>query len=114
MTIMCQGLENITKNLGIILQAPAYLQHLLFFLHMTLLLFHMTLLNHGDDPAENWEDSHGDSLPADRFCNITSECNIAANDEGPCMGIELNLWERAKVNIVVIIIILIIDVIDII
>ncbi len=30
------------------------------------------------------------------------------------MGIELNLWERAKVNIVVIIIILIIGVIDII
>jgi hypothetical protein len=68
----------------------------------------------GDATAENWEDSHGDSLPADRCWNITSQCNIAANDEGPCMGIELNIWERAKVNIAVIIIISIIEVIDII
>jgi hypothetical protein len=63
--------------------------------------------------AENWEDSHGDSLPADRFWNIASECNIAADDEGPCMGIELNIWERAKVHIVIIIIIVIIKVMDI-
>ncbi len=41
----------------------------------------------GDATAENWEDSHGDSLPADRFWNIASECNIAADDVGPCMGI---------------------------
>ncbi len=51
----------------------------------------------GDATAENWEDSHGDSLPADRFWNIASECNIAADDVGPCMGIELNIWERANV-----------------
>lgn len=23
---------------------------------------------------------------------------ISADDEGPCMGIELNIWERAKVG----------------
>jgi hypothetical protein len=67
----------------------------------------------GDATAENWEDFHGDPLPADRFWNIASECNIAAHDEGPCMGIELNIWERAKVTIAIIIIIIIIAVIDI-
>ena len=41
----------------------------------------------GDATAEDWTDSNGDSLPADRFWN----------DAGPCMGIELNIWERAKV-----------------
>jgi hypothetical protein len=35
MTIMCLDLKNLTKNLGMILQAPAHLQHLLFLLHMT-------------------------------------------------------------------------------
>ncbi len=35
MTIMCPDLKNLTKNLGMILQAPAHLQHLLFLLHMT-------------------------------------------------------------------------------
>ncbi len=67
----------------------------------------------GDAAAENWEDSHGDSLPADRFWNISSECNIAANYEGPCMGIELNIWERAKTTIAFIRTILIIAVIAI-
>ena len=114
MTIMCSGLKSLTKNLGMILQATAHLQHLLFLLHMTLLLLHLSLLHHGDATGENWEDSSCDSLPADRFWNIASECNIAADDEGPCMGIELNIWECAKTNIVVIIIISIIEVVDII
>ena len=114
MTIMCQDLKNLTKNLGMILQAPAHLQHLLFLLHMTLLLLHLSLLHHGDATAENWEDSPSDSLPADRFWNIASECNIAGYNEGHCMEIELNIWECAKTNIVVIIIISIIEVINII
>ncbi len=63
-----------------------------------------------DATAEGWEDSNGDSLPADRFWNIASDCNIAA--EGPCMGIELSIWVRVKVNIVFNIIIVIIEVID--
>ena len=28
---------------------------------------------------------------------------ISADNEGPCMGIELNIWERAKVGILYII-----------
>ncbi len=67
----------------------------------------------GDATAENWEDSHGDSLPADRFWNIASECNISADDVGPCMGIELNIWERAKATVAIIRPIKIIVVIDI-
>jgi hypothetical protein len=67
----------------------------------------------GDATAENWEDSHGDSLPADRFWNIASECNIAADDVGPCMGIELNILEQAKVTFAIIRTIIIIAVIDI-
>ncbi len=67
----------------------------------------------GDATAENWEDSHGDSLPADRFWNIASECNIAADNEEPYMGIVLNIWERAKVTIAIIRTIIIIAVIDI-
>jgi hypothetical protein len=37
MTIMCPGLKSLTKNLGMILQAPAHRQRLLLLLHMTLL-----------------------------------------------------------------------------
>jgi hypothetical protein len=50
----------------------------------------------GDATAEDWTDSNGDSLPADRFLNDASGASIVA-DDGPCMRIELNIWERAKV-----------------
>ena len=43
----------------------------------------------------------GKPLPPDRFWNDGIESLIAADDEGPCMGIELNIWERAKVGILV-------------
>ena len=52
----------------------------------------------GDATAEDWADSNGDVLPADRFWNDLSGATIAADNEGPCMGIELNIWERAKVK----------------
>jgi hypothetical protein len=52
----------------------------------------------GDATVEDWEDSNGDSLPADRFWNDASGATIAANNEGPCMGIRLNIWERTKVT----------------
>ena len=55
----------------------------------------------GDATAEDWEDSKGDSLQANLFWNDASGCTIAADDEGPCMGIELNIWERAKVKILI-------------
>jgi hypothetical protein len=68
--------------------------------------------------AEDWEDSYGVSLPADCFWNDASGTTIAADDEGPCMGIELNIWERAKVtiyfnnSIYIIDVIVIVEVID--
>ncbi len=53
----------------------------------------------GDDSAKNWKDSNGSALAPDRFWNISMDSMIAADNAGPCMGIELNIWERAKVNI---------------
>ena len=38
------------------------------------------------------------ALAPDRFWNTRIESEIAGDDEGPCMGIELNIWERMKVN----------------
>ena len=34
----------------------------------------------------------------DRFWSSGIESMIAGDDEGPCKGIELNIWERAKVT----------------
>ncbi len=51
----------------------------------------------GDASAENWTDITGKALAADRFWSSGIECMIACDDEGPCKGIELNIWERAKV-----------------
>ncbi len=53
----------------------------------------------GDATAEDWTDSKGKSLRPDRFWNDGVESLIATEDEGPCMGIELNIWERAKAGI---------------
>ncbi len=53
----------------------------------------------GDACAEDWRDSNGNSLPADRFWNTSGDITYAADNEGPCMGIEVNIWERAKVCI---------------
>ena len=52
----------------------------------------------GDDTAEAWTDSNGKALAPDRFWNTGMESMIAGDNEGPCMGIELNIWERMKVN----------------
>ena len=51
----------------------------------------------GDASADNWKDSKGKALAADRFWSSGIESEIAGDDEGPCKGIELNIWERAKV-----------------
>ena len=51
----------------------------------------------GCAPADDWTDSQGKALAPDRFWNIGIESVIAGDDEGPCMGIELNIWERTKV-----------------
>ena len=54
----------------------------------------------GDASAEDWTDSKGMSLRPDRFWNPDDYTIISPDSEGPCMGIELNIWERAKVIIV--------------
>jgi hypothetical protein len=51
----------------------------------------------GDATAENWTDSKGKALAPDRFWRSGIESMIAGDDEGPCKGIELNIWERTKV-----------------
>ncbi len=37
------------------------------------------------------------ALAADRFWSSRIESMIAGDDEGQCKGIELRIWERAKV-----------------
>jgi hypothetical protein len=50
----------------------------------------------GDATAEDWTDSKGKALAADRFWNDGIESMIAGDEEGPCMGIQVNIWERTK------------------
>ena len=46
---------------------------------------------------DSWTDRQGKALAPDRFWNSGIESMIAGDDEGPCLGIQLNIWERAKV-----------------
>ncbi len=55
-------------------------------------------LENGEASAEAWKNSHGSTLAPDRFWNTGIESDITGDDEGPCMGIELNIWERMKVS----------------
>ena len=86
MTILSKSLS---KNLAMNLQGHAHLQHPTFL---------RCRVEDGDATAEDWTDSDGNSLPADRVWNNASGATIVADDAGPCMGIELNIWERAKVK----------------
>ncbi len=52
----------------------------------------------GEATAEAWTDSNGRALAPDCFWNTGIESEIAGDDEGPCMGTELNIWERMKVS----------------
>ncbi len=52
----------------------------------------------GEASAEAWKDNNGIALAPDRFWNTGIESDIAGDDEGPCRGIELNIWERMKVS----------------
>jgi hypothetical protein len=54
-------------------------------------------LEDGDESAENWKDSGGSAMAPDRFWNTSMGSMIASDNSGPCLGIELNIWERAKV-----------------
>ena len=62
-------------------------------------------LEDGDDSGEPWTDFAGSELAPDRFWKSTMDEMISADNEGSCMGIELNIWERAtgKVGILYII-----------
>ena len=55
-------------------------------------------LEDGDDSGEPWTDFAVRELAPDRFWKSSMDEMISADDEGPCMGIELNIWERAKVG----------------
>ncbi len=57
------------------------------------------LVEDGDASSENWKDSTGRALAPDRFWNQTMASMINSDDAGPCLGIGLNIRERAKVNI---------------
>ncbi len=52
----------------------------------------------GEASAEAWKDRNGRAMAPDRFWNTGIESDIAGDDEGPCMGFELNIWERMKVS----------------
>ncbi len=56
-------------------------------------------LEDGDVGAEDWKDSDGRELAPDRFWNSSMESMIAADNAGPCLGIKLNIWERANLNV---------------
>jgi hypothetical protein len=53
----------------------------------------------GDATAEHWTNHKGKALAPDRFWSIGIESMIAGDDEGPCLGIQLNIWERAKLHL---------------
>ncbi len=53
----------------------------------------------GDAEAEDWTDSKGNACLLIALGTMDWRPHIAADGEGGCMGIELNIWERAKVRI---------------
>ena len=51
----------------------------------------------GEVPHDEWIDFQGNQLPPNCLCPITLQDKIAScDDQDPCMGIQLNIWERAK------------------
>jgi hypothetical protein len=56
-------------------------------------------LEDGDAHGEHWRDSYGRDLAPDRTWNSGNESKISRDNEGPYMGIELNVWAQAKVSI---------------
>ena len=67
---------------------------------------HAVPVERWDDSGEPWTDFAGRELAPDRFWNSSMDEMISADDEGPCMGIEMNIWERAMVGILFIIFLL--------
>jgi hypothetical protein len=60
--------------------------------------------DHDHDESDNWTDSHGASMRADRWwfkaCPDLSQAGKPGSEpedsHGPCLGIRVNIWERAK------------------
>ena len=51
----------------------------------------------GEAPHDQWIDTQGTELPPNCLCPVTLEDEISlCDDKGTCMGIQLNIWERAK------------------
>jgi hypothetical protein len=57
-------------------------------------------LEDGDDSAENWKDSCDRAMAPARFWNTSKESMIASDNSGPCLEVELKIWEQAKVDII--------------
>ena len=49
--------------------------------------------------AANWKYSNGIQSAPDGFWNSSMESMIAADHAGPCLGMELNIWDWAKADI---------------
>ena len=50
----------------------------------------------GDAPQDEWFDSKGSAIPPNRFCIYADTEEQPDDHDGPCMGIKVNIWERAK------------------
>jgi len=57
-------------------------------------------IDDGDRPNEIWLDSKGRPIPPHhQWGHSESQTHLTHDDsEGPCMGIQVNIWERAKVH----------------
>ena len=56
-------------------------------------------INDEEASHDVWIDSNGMAIPANRFCPDSAgeeHHNHEHHDEGPCMGIQVNIWKRAK------------------
>ena len=55
-----------------------------------------TRIQDGDAPQDEWFDSKGSAIPPNCFC-IDADTEEQPHDlDGPCMGIQINIWEWAK------------------
>ena len=61
------------------------------------------LVEDGEASAEAWKDSNRRAMAPDRFWNTRIESDISGDDGGPCMGIELNIWEQMFIDLMQII-----------
>jgi hypothetical protein len=54
-------------------------------------------IEYSDRLPDEWKSSKDKPVPADRFWTESEDAIFTAeDDEWPCMGIEVHIWERAK------------------